>query len=1063
MNPDIRHLTTLPGTASVVHGPSTTSPTFTGTRRYRCDKELGRGAFGTVYEATDRLREERVALKCLHDRSPDTLYRFKQEFRAMARIAHPNLVSLYEYEASGADCFFTMELLDGVDVLAHVGRGGRPDLPRLREALTGLVRGLRALHDAGMVHRDVKPENTLVTSSNRLVILDFGLVTSEEAAEIVGTPTYMAPEQLAGEPVTAASDWYSVGCIVHAALYGTPPHCTRNRAELLAQKRTSPRLPPAPAGAEDLAELTRRLLAPAPAERPTGDEVARLLRMESTPTTAPRRVNRPAFVGRRREVALLQSLLESATPGNPRVVLLQGPSGLGKTALAEHFLGSLKGALVVRGRCTSQELVPHKAFDGVIDALALELRSWPIASLQSLLPDDFDAAVELFPVLGGLSTAWRRPRLGQASSRRRTAYRALRLLFLNLRRAQRIVVFVDDVQWGDRDSVALLRELLLSPGAPGLLFVFGHRTDARADSPFVTELLDGREALGAAMNTIALRPLQPANARALVAELVPDATGATLDRIVSEGDGVPFLLGELARTGSERTPLPPQSVDLAGVVRRRMQELPPAARTLLETVSVAAHPLRERTALLATGSVEAARQSVHALLAGQWIRRDSSGSTIEAYHDRIREAITSARPAPRRAEIHRALAHEMAASGVADAELLFLHHRAAGDHLKAIPHALEAAFTAMSGLAYHRAAQLYGFVLEHGAESSKQQLRTKVAEALILSGRSAEAAEVLLTQAEGAAPNEAFALRRTAAELLLKSGHLERGLVVTGAILPKVGLKLQTGFVGSLISLLYHRARLWWRGLSYTPASVATADARALHRVDTGMAIAAGLAGMGTLSGAALQTQCVRLALDVGEPRQVCQALTTECMFSAIEGNLDRSRRLQQEVALLGTRASTPYQLAMEQLCAGMVAEFAAGELGESLTAYQSAQLAFEPIPGTTWERRSALFGTIDVVAAMGNYRDLHALVPDALRQAELEGDRFGFILIALSNGRFHWLSRDEPEQVRALVERAAQWFPQAGLLPHSMGILTSVSTDLYEGKFERGLERLHRHRATFA
>ncbi len=260
--------------------------TFTGTARYELRRRLGAGGMGVVYEAFDRERAALVALKTLREVGPAAIARFKQEFRALADVVHPALVSLYELVNDGDELFFTMELVRGIHFdrwvaggdpadevstheddsgptemtrsLRHAPATGSPSgapsgsgdgdtyrapalapqrpppriqLPRLRAGLRQLAEGVAAIHDAGMLHRDLKPSNVLVDAAGRVVVLDFGLVTdlAEERPQLTedrplqGTFGYMSPEQGARAPLTPASDWYSVGVILYRVLTGRLP------------------------------------------------------------------------------------------------------------------------------------------------------------------------------------------------------------------------------------------------------------------------------------------------------------------------------------------------------------------------------------------------------------------------------------------------------------------------------------------------------------------------------------------------------------------------------------------------------------------------------------------------------------------------------------------------------------------------------------------------------------------------------------------------------------------------------------------------------------------------
>ena len=201
---------------------------------YEIQEELGRGGMGIVYRAHHRQRDQVVALKTLQGMDAGALFRFKQEFRTLAGVTHPNLVRLYDLVCDGRCWFFTMEFVPGVDFRTYVRSAecqGSFHEGRLRESLRQLVEGIAALHEAGKLHRDIKPRNVLVTAEGRVVLLDFGLAAELDQqgrhqsteCHLLGTLAYMSPEQAAGGAVSPASDWYNLGSMLYETLTGRFP------------------------------------------------------------------------------------------------------------------------------------------------------------------------------------------------------------------------------------------------------------------------------------------------------------------------------------------------------------------------------------------------------------------------------------------------------------------------------------------------------------------------------------------------------------------------------------------------------------------------------------------------------------------------------------------------------------------------------------------------------------------------------------------------------------------------------------------------------------------------
>ena len=267
--------------------------------RFEVKRRLGEGSMGIVFEAIDRVKNERVAVKVLRSLDGDARTRVEHELRALSGIDHPNLVRLHELFAEDDRLFFTMDLVEGKHLIAHVrtdsnedaeeptltsvagvtSAPARPrertfDEERLRDVLGQLTRAIGALHDRGLVHRDVKPSNILVTEEGTLRLLDYGLVG--ESATVAGTAAYMAPEQTTSGAVGPEADFYAMGVVLFEALTGELPF-RGLAASVMASKRLFDPPPPRALTKEipvDLDELCQRLLAREPSMRPTARELA---------------------------------------------------------------------------------------------------------------------------------------------------------------------------------------------------------------------------------------------------------------------------------------------------------------------------------------------------------------------------------------------------------------------------------------------------------------------------------------------------------------------------------------------------------------------------------------------------------------------------------------------------------------------------------------------------------------------------------------------------------------------------------------------------------------------
>jgi serine/threonine-protein kinase len=199
--------------------------------RYTIDRELGRGGMGSVYLAADEKLAERVALKIINAgmSDPGAADRFRREVAAARKVTHPNVIRIHDLIEDGPMVLLSMELVEGMTLAHYLGRVGALRLEEARHLLGQICDGVAAAHAAGVVHRDLKPGNVLLDVEKRVKVIDFGLAKATFLAGmtatglIIGTPEYMAPEQVRGLPCDARTDVYSLGALAYHMLVGRPP------------------------------------------------------------------------------------------------------------------------------------------------------------------------------------------------------------------------------------------------------------------------------------------------------------------------------------------------------------------------------------------------------------------------------------------------------------------------------------------------------------------------------------------------------------------------------------------------------------------------------------------------------------------------------------------------------------------------------------------------------------------------------------------------------------------------------------------------------------------------
>jgi serine/threonine protein kinase len=1048
-------------------------------QRFELREKLGEGGMGVVFRAWDRTLGKEVALKRMLEVGASQVQRLKSEFRARSALQHKNLVQLFELVIDGDDCFFTMELVDGTDLGSWVRRGGdapaeaselrptsrasgapepelepeadtvtalegrrgssegarvtvrsaepsqgpaeppldRAALGRLRAALNELCNGLAVLHDASIVHRDVKPANVRVTPSGRVVLLDFGLAATLQQQKpgtvVAGTPRYMAPEQVRAEPTTAAADLYAVGGILYELVAGQGPFAG---TVLSRQYSKAAGVLPRPilrgSSDDELAQLAMDLLAPDPASRPDARTVLRRLAGDGdAPSVSPTfGASAPGeLIGRQTDLAALNRALGRLILEKRAVaVLVEGPSGIGKSTLLRRFVADVqrrdKTALVLTSRCNPQETVPFKALDAAMDALA-EHASKVDGTSASLGPFDpalAHAALRLFPVLQSVSVLAAHAAhetLPDEVDMRAQGFLALRELFGRIAARGPLVLWIDDVQWDDADSVALLDALLRGRDAPPILLLLSMRTESR-ESGIVQRLEEPRPLVD--VERLRLGPLGKREVAKLAANFLGEGD-TRIAGVVSQSEGNPFLACELARyvaAGPPDSALGGATPNVVSLVAARLRELSFAERALLDVASLAVRPLTTARVIEAARLMADANTAVLALRDAFLVRQGSSsaGETIAPYHDKIAEATQRLMSPDARSAVHRSLAETIERHAPNDADALCVHWEGAGDSARAAACAYRAAEHAASTLAFDRAAELYEKAILLGfAGVEKALLLERAGAAHANHGRAPVAARRYLDASSALGDDvrspRVRRLKRLAAEQYVESGYVRRGWEVMRSVLDAAGIKQPSSPARATVSALRRRLRFLARRIDIDAIGDRRIPESERPRLEILWTASTSMSMVNVTLSDAFRTQHLERILDVGDASSIARALAYEVALEAHVGGAFfdwHAARLLEHARRLVERTRDPYDAAWLQLGIANQA-YCAGRFADAVVACrESERILHAHCSGVAWELTTIAAFLLTSLAMLGDLRALRESAERFTLDAERRGDLFG-------------------------------------------------------------------------
>ncbi len=624
---------------------------------FRLEKLLGRGSSGAVFRAMDVVSRRSCALKILVSSDEQELRRDRIGFRRMSGLRHPNLVRIDQLHRVDGHVALSMEEVHGETLRKYKRRLRKLDshvaLAKLLSITRDFANALSAMHSNGLVHRDIKPSNLMVDRNDVGRVIDYGLVGTFDAEldsqcyrdYIAGTLRYIAPEAYFEQRYTPSGDIFSLGLVVLEVIHAILGRLDWSRDKddksqdaLLISSAVSQLHSEIP---EVLRDGCLEMLQLDAGDRPTAAQIARLGLPAGRNTIY--LGGRPLF-GREKEFGQICDWLTTIYDGGQGRIHLHGDSGIGKTELIdaiERHLRSMRWGQVFRARCRPRDSNPMQAMDQFADQIASRYAS---NDRHPLLVDPVSAEIlhQAFPVLKSVVKKSMRLAAAPTGNERLDALQAAVNLSVQLRKVGPLILIVDDVQWADIDSNAVLDSLQASPGS-----MLGIITVSRFAKSHQKHAASKGIQLDPLPLEIGLRMLSEAAQRWSI-----DISDQQIMELAEAAGGNPFRLNELAdefRPGgflhSHESQLDGSLAkigDLDRLCQHRVARLSDEARRLLPLIATAdcAVSINELEELTGLGNV--IEIAISELVNQRMVMDDvTGGHCIKLIHDRVCEGVVA--------------------------------------------------------------------------------------------------------------------------------------------------------------------------------------------------------------------------------------------------------------------------------------------------------------------------------------------------------------------------------------------------------------------------------------
>ncbi len=785
----------------------TPEPTSFADDRYEVKEFLGEGGKKKVYKAYDTLLDRDVAFSLikLGGLDEDSRTRITREAQAMGRLgAHNNIVTVFDLGDDDGQPFIVSELMGGGDVEGLIEKAEKNRLPleQIVEIAQAVCEGLTFAHGKGIIHRDLKPGNIWLTDDGQIKIGDFGLALVDDRTRLtqdgmmVGTVSYLPPEQAMGGEVTEKSDLYSLGAMLYEMATGRPPFLGDDNVAIIGQHLNTPPVSPSwhnPEIPQALETLILRLLEKNAANRSASAlEVSRALESiqkgatEEDPHKEDARseksgpLYRQVFVGRENELSQLKTAFDNALSGDGSLMMVVGEPGVGKTAITEQIAtyATMRGGTTLVGHCYEEGSLslPYLAF---VEAMRTYVLSREANELRQAMGTGASEVARIVSEVRDKLDVTPREASNPDEDRYRL-FQAVTDFLANASEVQPLLIVLEDLHDSDKGTLDLLTHITRNINN-GRLLIVGTYRDVEVDRthPLSSTLADLRRV--SSFERVLLRGLTIDEVHRMLSGLSgQDVPWQVAEAVFRQTEGNPLFVQEVLRyavedglivreSGEWRTVDPDQLVmsipeGLRDVIGKRLSNLSPECGQLLSMGSVMGREFRfevlQRLADMPEEDLfKALQEAISAAVIEE--RTQTAAAVIYRFtHAFIRQTLYEEMIAPHRNRLHQQIAQaleEVFSSRLEDhaVELAehFSHSTHPDDLTKAVQYGEMAANRAMAVFDYGEAVRSLEQtlqiqeVLDPGDQEKRCALLLDLADALLSDGQPRRVLDVEVAEA----------------------------------------------------------------------------------------------------------------------------------------------------------------------------------------------------------------------------------------------------------------------------------------------------------------------------